>query len=133
MTTGSGPEEVARELVAAFGAGDVAAMRALMADDVRAYITNRDGGVDPIAGADDYLGRIEAMDLPSAQFRVTVTQSVTVRPNTAMVMVEVNARRGDRVLHNFAAHLMTIDAGRVNEWWMVEALPAESDAFWAER
>ncbi len=133
MPTGSGPETIARELVAAFSAGDIAAMRALMADDVRAYITNRDGGVDTITGAADYLGRIEAMDLPSAQFRVDVTQSVTVRPDTAMIMVEVNARRGDRVLHNHAAHLMTIDAGRVREWWMVEALPAESDAFWAER
>ena len=133
MPAGSGPEEVARALVAAFSAGDVARMRALMTDDVRAYITNREGGVDAITGAEDYLRRIEAMDLPSAQFRVDVTQSVTVRPDTAMIMVEVHAHRGDRALHNFAAHLMTVDGGRVREWWMVEARPAESDAFWAER
>jgi SnoaL-like domain len=133
MPAGSGPEQVALELVAAFGAGDNVAMQALMADDVRAYITNREGGVDAIAGAKGYLGRIEGMDLPSAQFRVDVTQSVTVRPDTAMIMVEVHARRGERTLHNFAAHLMTIDDGRVREWWMVEALPAASDAFWAER
>jgi len=48
MPSGSGPENVARALVAAFSAGDVAAMRALLAEDVRAYITNREGGVDPI-------------------------------------------------------------------------------------
>jgi hypothetical protein len=108
-------------------------MRTLMADDVRAYITNREGTVDAVIGAEDYLSRIEAMDLSSAQFRVDVTQSVTVRPDTAMIMVEVNARRGDRMLHNHAAHLMRCDGGRVREWWMVEALPAESDAFWAER
>jgi hypothetical protein len=75
-------------------------MRALMADDVRAHITTREGGVDAITGAEDYLGRIKKMDPPSAQFQVDVTQSVTVRPDRAMIMVE--------------------------------ALPAESDAFWAE-
>ena len=131
MPAGAAPEQVGRALVAAFGAGDIDAMRALMADDVRAYITNRDGGVDAITGAEEYVSRIAAMDLPSAQFRVDVTQSVTVRPDTAMIMVEVHARRGDRTLHNFAAHLMTVDDGRVREWWMVEALPADSDAFWA--
>jgi hypothetical protein len=30
-------------------------------------------------------------------------------------------------------HLMTVRDGVVSEWWMVEALPAESDAFWSQR
>lgn len=51
----------------------------------------------------------------------------------AMVMVEVHAARGRRTLHNFATHLFSLDDGRISEWWMVEALPAESDAFWAEQ
>jgi hypothetical protein len=124
-------ESIARELVDAFGAGDLERMRAVLADDLRAYITNSDGGVDAVTGADQYLGRVEAMDLPSADFRVGITQAVTVRPDLVMVMVEIDAARGPKTLHNHAAHLFFIRGERVFEWWMVEALPAESDAFWS--
>lgn len=47
-------------------------------------------------------------------------------------MVEVRARRGERVLHNFAAHLLKIDDGQIREWRMVDAKPAVSDEFWAQ-
>jgi SnoaL-like domain len=119
--------------VAAFGAADIERMRSLLSPDLRAYITNRDGGVDEVTGADAYLERIDAMDLASAEFRVGVTQVAMVRPDLAMVMVEVHAARGGRSLHNHAAHLLFFDDQRVAEWWMVEALPAASDAFWAAR
>jgi hypothetical protein len=124
-------EAVAGRLIEAFGATDFEGMRAQLADGLRAYITNAEGGVDEVVGADEYLRRIAAMDLPTARFRVEVTQSVAVRPDLAMVMVEVHAARGSRTLHNHAAHLLFVRDGRVAEWWMVEALPAESDAFWS--
>jgi SnoaL-like domain len=133
MAEPSVAERVSRELVAAFGAADLERMRSLLSPDLRAYITNRDGGVDVVAGADDYLERIDAMDLASAEFRVGVTQVAMVRPDLAMVMVEVHAARGGRRLHNHAAHLLFFHDQRVAEWWMVEALPAASDAFWAAR
>jgi ketosteroid isomerase-like protein len=123
-------EQVGRALIDAFCALDTDRMRSLLADDLRAYITNRDGGVDAV-GADEYIRRIEAMDLPSARFTVTVTQAIEPRPDMAVVMVEVKATRGERTLHNHAAHCLFVRDGRVREWWMVEALPAESDAFWA--
>ena len=71
------------------------------------------------------------MDLPTASFSIEVTQSVSVRPELAMVMVEVHAARRGRTLHNHAAHSLFVRDARVHEWWMVEALPAESDAFWS--
>jgi hypothetical protein len=125
-------ESVARRLIDAFGAIDFDEMRAQMSSDLRAYITNSEGGVDEVDGADEYLQRIEAMNLPTAQFQVDITQSVSVRPDVAMVMVEVHAARGGRILHNHATHLLFVSDGRVSEWWMVEALPAESDAFWSD-
>jgi ketosteroid isomerase-like protein len=124
-------EAIARELIDAFNAIDLPRMRSLLADDLRAYITNREGGTDETVGSDEYLRRLEAMDLPSAEFRTEVTQSATVRPDMSIVMVEVHAARGGRTLHNHAAHLFFVRDGRVAEWWMVEALPAESDAFWS--
>lgn len=105
-------------------------MRSLLADDLRAYVTNRDGGVDEV-GAEEYLQRVAAMDVPGAQLTLTITQTVVPRPEMVIAMVEVNATRGGRTLHNHAAHLLLLRDGLVAEWWMVEALPAESDAFWS--
>jgi hypothetical protein len=43
--------------------------------------------------------------------------------------VEVDGARNDGALHNHAAHCLFVRGGLVAEWWMVEALPAESEAF----
>ena len=123
-------EAVARELIEAFCAADTGRMRLLLADDLRAYITNREGGVDEV-GAEDYLRRVAAMDLPSARLSLTVTQTVAPRPHMIIAMVEVRAARGGRTLHNHAAHCLFLRDGLVAGWWMVEALPAESEAFWS--
>jgi ketosteroid isomerase-like protein len=120
-----------RRFLQAFSDADFAAMRSLLADDARAYITNAQGGVDRVDGADAYLARVAAMDLPSADFAVTLTQLTDVAPEQVLVMVEIRARRGGRSLHNYAAHLLTIRAGRITELRMVEAKPAESARFWS--
>ena len=71
-------------------------------------------------------------DLPSAEFRIALhAQLVEPTPGQVLAMVEINATRGERRLQNHAAHLLSIVDGVVAEWWMVEALPAESDAFWS--
>ena len=130
MSASKGAESAARELIEAFCAADTQRMRSLLADDLRAYITNREGGVDEV-GAEEYLQRLAAMDLPSAQLKLAVTQVIAPRPQMVIAMVEVNAARGGRTLHNHAAHCLFVRDGLVAEWWMVEALPAESDAFWS--
>ena len=130
MSAPKSAESVARELIEAFRVADTHRMRSLLADDLRAYVTNSKGGVDEV-GAEEYVRRVAAMDLPSAQFRLTITQAVAPRPGMVIAMIEVNAARGGRTLHNHAAHCLFVRDGLVTEWWMVEALPAESDAFWS--
>ena len=56
---------------------------------------------------------------------------MTVKPDLAMAMVEINAALAERTLHNHAAHLLFLRDGLVASWWMVDALPAESDVFWS--
>jgi hypothetical protein len=46
-------------------------------------------------------------------------------------MVEIRAKREGRELHNFAAFLARITAGRIADLWMVDARPADSDEFWS--
>jgi ketosteroid isomerase-like protein len=126
------PAAVVTELLAAFSAADFDRMRAVMAPDMLAFITNAEGGADEVRGAGEYLARIEAMDLPAVDFSVELTQDpVLADDGLVLAMVEVRASKGERRLHNFAAHLMRVTDGRIAEWRMVEAKPAESDRFWA--
>lgn len=46
-------------------------------------------------------------------------------------LAPVRAARGDKILHNFAAHLLEVADGKITQWWMADAKPAESDAFWS--
>ncbi|MBM3665310.1 MAG: nuclear transport factor 2 family protein [Actinobacteria bacterium] len=131
MGTSQDPAEVVVALVDAFGKLDVKAMTAHLAPDVEAYITNASGGRDAIVGRDALLVRIGAVDYGDASLTLAVTDSTATRDGQALVMVEVRATRPDgRTLHNHAAHLCDVTGGRVSRWWMVEALPAESDDFW---
>jgi len=126
------PAEIASRFLEAFSAADFERMRALLAEDVVAYVTNAEGGVDRVEGRDAYLARVEAMELPSARFSIERTQQpVSVDPDRVLVMVEIHAHREGRSLHNFAAHLLRIADGRITDWWMVDAKPAESDEFWS--
>lgn len=126
------PIDVAADLLEAFSAGDLDRMREFLAPDLVAWVTKADGEADRITGRDEYLSRIAAMDLPSAQYRVTLTQSpAAIDEQLVLLMVEIRAERAGRRLHNFAAHVLRVDEGQVIEWRMVDAKPAESDQFWS--
>ena len=126
------PAAVVRELLAAFSAADFERMRAVMAPDMLAFITNEAGTEDEVRGRDEYLARVEAMDLPDVRFSVELTQSpVIVGEGLVLAMVEVRAEKGERQLHNYAAHLLRVAGSVITEWRMVEAKPAQSDAFWS--
>ncbi len=121
-------EGTIRALVTAFATRDERGLRAALADDVVAYVTNAEGGVDRVTGSEHYLQRLLALQAPTLE--VNVTQSVTVAPGQAMAMVEIRAERQGRTLHNFAAFLARADDDGITELWMVDALPAYSDEFW---
>jgi hypothetical protein len=99
-----------------------------LAEDMTAYVTNAEGGVDPVRGRGSYLPRLLALKAP--ELSVTVTQSVTVSPDQGLLMVEICAERNGKSLHNFSAFLARIRDDQVSELWMVEAIPAYSDEFW---
>ena len=123
------PEQVFRNMVAAFGAGDRDAMRELLADDIVAYVTNASGSVDRVEGPEGYLARVP--DVAGAEYSADVTQAVSVAPGQVLGMVEIKAEREGRTLHNHAAFLARVADERITELWMVEALPAYSDEFWS--
>jgi len=126
------PADVATSLPQAFNDGDLDRMRELMDPAMVAWVTDASGEAEAVTGADAYLDRIAAMDLPAVRYRVGPTQSpVAIEDDLVLLMVEVHAERDDRRLDNFAAHVLRVADGRVTEWRMADAKPAESDRFWA--
>ena len=123
-----GPADTVRGLIDAFSAQSEEGMRGALAEDMTAYVTNSEGGVDKVEGGNAYLARLLALKAPTLS--ADVTQAVDVAPDQALVMVEIRAERKGRTLHNFAAFLGRVRGGQIVELWMAEALPAYSDEFW---
>jgi hypothetical protein len=116
-------------MITAYAAGDRETMAAALSDSLVAYVTNADGGVDEVRGAAAYMARVPGGD---AEYSAAVTQVVSVSPAQVLAMVEIEASRKGRTLHSHAGFLARFDAdGRVDELWMVDALPAYSDEFWS--
>jgi ketosteroid isomerase-like protein len=122
-------EELARRFFGAFGGDDAAVMRAAMTEDAVSWITNAEGGSDRVQGREGWIARVPSLE--GAEARVEVVQVVPIDADRMLTMIEVHAARKGRTLHNFAAFLTRVEDDRIAELWMVDAKPAESDAFWA--
>lgn len=123
---------VAESFLNSFNRADLQLMRGLLADDLEAHVTNKDGLQDVVRGGDAYIEAIQSMHLDTVRYSVTPTQApVVVDPDRVLIMVEVRAESDGRSLHNFAAHLMRVRGGVITELHMVDAKPLESDGFWS--
>jgi ketosteroid isomerase-like protein len=122
-------EGLARRFFGAFGRADSTdVMRDAMTEDAVTWITNAEGGSDRVEGREGWIARVPSLE--DAEGRVGVVQVVPIAADRMLTMIEVHAARKGRTLHNFAAFLTRVDDGRIAELWMVDAKPAESDAFW---
>ena len=109
-------------------------VRSSFAPDVRAFITNASGGTDLVEGSEALARRFPDFAAMADSFQATVTQTHEIDDRSVLFMVEIKAERLGRSLHNFAGILIRLTEGKMSEYRMVEALPAESDRFWsAER
>jgi ketosteroid isomerase-like protein len=124
------PADVSRAFFQAYADGDRDQAASLLAEDVTAYITNAEGGVDEVTSRDDYMARVP--DLKEAGGTAAITQVVGIDEQRAMTMVEIKVpdRKG-KSLHNHAAFLARVEGEEIAELWMVEALPSYSDEFWS--
>jgi hypothetical protein len=122
-------EDIMSKFVSVF-CTDYDQMEKLLDPDIISYITNAEGGVDKVQGRDALMTRIRSMNTVGVQFILTITQMVTVKPEQGLMMVEIKADRGGKILHNFAAFLIDIKDDHISQMRMVEALPAYSDEFW---
>jgi hypothetical protein len=59
----------------AFATHNEAGMRSALADDLSAYVTNAEGGVDQVHGRDSYVHRLLALSAPTLGVTVTRNRS----------------------------------------------------------
>jgi SnoaL-like domain len=127
------PSAFVHRFVAAMESSDMETIAASFDPEVRAYVTNAQGGTDLVVGSEDLQKRFPDFGAMADEFRATVTQVHEIDQQTVLFMVEIHAKRKGRSLHNFAGiYLRLSDCGRIFEYRMVEALPAQSDRFWSD-
>ncbi|TMK42633.1 MAG: nuclear transport factor 2 family protein [Actinobacteria bacterium] len=122
-------DRLARGFFGAYGEGDLETMRSLLAEDAVSYITNAEGGVDRVHGHEGFMARLP--DPAGARLKTAITQVVVIDDERVMTMIEIQAERRGRTLHNFAAFLARVLDDQIAELWMVDAKPAYSDEFWS--
>lgn len=84
-----------------------------------------------MVGRDEVLARFPDFAALADSFRATVTQIHEMDARMVLFMVEIDAERLGKPLHNFAGIFCRIsEQGGMTEYRIVEALPAESDRFW---
>jgi ketosteroid isomerase-like protein len=122
-------ETLVRSFFDAYGLGERERAASFLAEDLTAFITNGDAGVDEVRSRDEYMARVP--DLRAAGGSLHVTQVVAVDDERVLSMVEIRAARSEKVLHNFAGFLARVRHDQIVELWMVDARPAYSDEFWS--
>lgn len=124
-------EQLVIDLVQDFARGDSASVRGRLSDGLIAHVTEPDGSTREVVGPQAYADAVDWMDPASAGLWMDVPQITTIDGGLVLAMFEVHAARYGRTLHNFSGQLFRFDGDLVDRIWMVEALPKESDEFWA--
>jgi hypothetical protein len=128
---GGSPEAFVHRFVRALESSDMATVRASLHPEVRAHVTNAEGGTDLVEGAEALGRRFPYFASMADSFRAIVTQVHDMDARTVLFMVEIRAERLGRSLHNFAGIFLRLSAsGAVTEYRMVVARAAESARFW---
>jgi len=125
-------QDLVRAASAAFGRGDVAALRdQFLHDDVVWHIA----GTGPLAG--DYTGSAEVIDLIT---KISQLAGGTVRPDLHDVLVSddhtvalasVRAQRGGKHLQLNLVHVIHSADGKATEIWTHTSDPAGAAHFWS--
>lgn len=122
--------DLMRRGYAAFGAGDMAAVGELFADDIVWHTT----GVGPLSG--DYRGKDAVFSffgelLQAGTLRQDI-HDIVANDEHAVVLIKAHSERPDgRALDDDQIHLWHVRDGKAVEFWGYGADPTASNAFWS--
>jgi uncharacterized protein len=121
-----------RDAYAAFGRGDLEALREQFRDDIVWHV----GGNSPLAG--EYKGQDEIFGFFGQLFEMTGgslsidIHDVLANDTHVCVLVTMSAKRDGRTFDQRAVHVFEVDdEGRSKEFWSFEEDQAAGDEFWS--
>ena len=122
--------EMFRRGYAAFQAGDLDAVRSLLADDVVWHNPGHNHLSGDYTGVEATIGLfLKLFEESGGTFKVDV-HDVLGNDDHGVALVTVSASRGDSGFSERAAHVVHIREGRLAESWFFAENEAAADAFW---
>jgi ketosteroid isomerase-like protein len=124
-------QELLQRAYDAFGRGDVPAVLALLADDVKWHA----GGRSPVAG--EYEGHegvvsffTKLMERSGGTFRLEI-HDITASDDHVVALVHETGERGTKTLDENFVHVWHVTDGKATEFWGAGADQYAWDEFWA--
>ena len=124
-------EDLVRRGFAAFGTGDIATLRELLADDIVWHV----GGRSPITG--DYKGKDQVLGLfarlaerTGGTFHVDV-HDMLANDEHVVALVNGTGEREGKTLNDKGAQVFHVQGGKVTEEWFHPGDQYASDDFWS--
>ena len=130
-TTIATPTEVMTAAYAAFGAGDLPALGALLSDDIVWNVTDAGPLNGTYQGRDAVFGFLGGMMEQTGGTFSLQSESVMGNDTHACALVRETAQRDGRVLDADAVHVFTVADGRVTAFSGSSSDPGNL-AFWAD-
>jgi uncharacterized protein len=124
-------EDLVRRGFAAFGAGDIATLGELFADDIVWHV----GGRSPISG--DYKGKDEVFgffaqlaERAGGTLRVDV-HDMLANDEHVVALTKATAEHQGKTLNDSGAQVFHVQGGKVTEQWIHPGDQYASDDFWS--
>lgn len=127
--TTSDMEAIVTSFIQAYATVDLAKLESLFLPNAIFHMTTPDGSSQPI-GVQAFIQNVIDLDVKTVQPQLTIKQTVQTAAQQVLTMVEVQAQKNKKSLHNFAGFLINFEDGKIASIFMVDALPAYSADFW---
>lgn len=132
QATAAAATAIVRRFYDAFIAGDMAALAALMTDDVVFHVPGHGQNAGSYRGQDAVFGFFgQAMALTGGHLRLELHDVLAGDRHVAAVATYHAQRPGRTPLQNHLVQLMRLRDGRIAEAWFHSRNQYEVDAFWA--
>jgi uncharacterized protein len=124
-------EDLVRRGFAAFGTGDIATLRELLADDVIWHVGGRSPITGDYKGIDEVLGFFAQLaERAGGTFRVDV-HDLLANDEHVVALVKGTAERDGKTLNDNGAQVFHVQGGKVTEEWFHAGDQYATDEFWS--
>jgi ketosteroid isomerase-like protein len=123
-------EELVRRGYEAFGAGDMATLNELFADDIVWHAPGRNQLAGTYRGKDEVFGTFKKVaELSGGTFKLDI-HAILADDEHAVVLARATGEREGRTLDDNSVQVFHIKDGKVTEQWLHPGDAHASDEFW---